>query len=489
MSRNHNKNNSDKRESLGITASKDEEFSEWYTQVIQKAGLADYTPVSGCIVFRPYSYAIWEKIQSFFDNKIKRSGVQNAYFPLLIPESLLNKEKEHVEGFSPEVAWVTHAGNSKLNEKLAIRPTSETIMYDSYRKWIRSYKDLPLRINQWNNVVRWEFKYAMPFMRTREFLWQEGHTAFATKEEADKEVLEILDYYAQIYEELLAIPVIKGRKTEKEKFAGADYTTSIEIFLPVGKGIQGATSHHLGQNFSKAFDISFSDKDCGKGYVWQNSWGITTRSIGILTIMHGDNKGLVLPPKIAPVQVVVVPIIFEKSKDKVIKNAQHIKKLLGKHSVILDDRTDYTSGFKFNEWELKGVPIRIEIGPKDLEKKQVILARRDTGDKKAVKILNLKKVVAETLMDIQESLFDKAKKSLDRSIVDIKDLKDFQRYASQEKMLRMKHCGNIKCEEAIKDNSGLKTLCIPFDQPEKVEGKCPHCGEPARYVVLFARSY
>ncbi|MBN2367934.1 proline--tRNA ligase, partial [Candidatus Woesearchaeota archaeon] len=413
----------EKKQTLGLTVKKDEDFSEWYTQVIQKADMADYSAVSGCIVFMANSYAIWEKIQAFLDGKLKKSGVRNAYFPLLIPESLLTREQEHVEGFTPEVAWVTHAGDSKLSEKLAVRPTSETIMYDSYSKWIRSYNDLPLRLNQWCNIVRWEFKHAMPFIRTREFLWQEGHTVFATKEESDKEVLEILEYYRQTFEDVLAIPVIPGKKTNIEKFAGADYSTALETFLPVKKAIQGATSHSLGQNFSKAFDISFIDDSGEKKHGWQNSWGFTTRSIGIMIIMHGDDKGLVLPPRVAPIKAVIVPILFDKTKDKVLKKAKELKKTLSKHEVMLDDREGYTPGWKYNEWELKGVPLRIELGPKDIDNKQVVVVRRDTGKKETVKWTQLKKKVDELLEDIQKSMYKKAKKNIEESIVRVKDWK------------------------------------------------------------------
>ncbi len=478
-----------KRENMGVTASYKDNFSEWYTQVIQKSELADYTAVSGCIVYRPYSFEIWETIKEDFDKKIKKSGVKNAYFPLLIPESLLTKEQEHVEGFTPEVAWVTHAGSSKLNEKLAVRPTSETIMYDSYSKWIRSHNDLPLRLNQWCNIVRWEFKHATPFLRGREFLWQEGHTVFAAKQEADKEVLEMLDYYADIHENLLAVPVIKGKKTESEKFAGADYSASIETFFPMGKAIQVCTSHHLGQNFSKAFGIKFADEDGENRYGWQNSWGMTTRSIGITIIMHGDDKGLVLPPKVAPIQAVIIPILFDDTKDKVLKKAADIKKQLNKSRVHLDSRESYSPGWKFNEWELKGVPVRIEIGPRDIEKKQAIVARRDTGEKFSVKFSSLKKYVEKLLVQIQLDMYKKAKKRIDDSLVKVKDWQGFKKAAKEKRWIKAMHCGSEKCEMEIKDKTqGIKTNCIPFDQPKKL-GKCIHCSKPAKYEVLFSKSY
>ncbi|MBN2422919.1 proline--tRNA ligase [Candidatus Woesearchaeota archaeon] len=476
-------------QTLGLTVTRENNFSEWYTQVIQKAELADYTKVSGCIVFRPYSYAIWEKTKDFLDKKLKKSGVKNVYFPLFIPESLLCKEEEHVEGFSPEVAWVTQAGNSKLSEKLAVRPTSETIMYDTYAKWVRSHNDLPLRLNQWCNIVRWEFKYAVPFLRTREFLWQEGHTVFATKKEADEEVREILDYYASVYEDLLAIPVIKGKKSQKEKFAGADYTTSVEVFLPNGKAIQGATSHCLGQNFSKSFEISFLDRDEKRKHPWQNSWGFTTRSIGIMIMMHGDDKGLVIPPNVAPTQIVIIPILFKKNKETVLKAANEIKKSLNKYEVYLDDREAYSSGWKFNEWELKGVPIRIEIGPRDIEKKQAILARRDTGEKKPVPFKKIKDEVKKTLEDIQKNLFKKALECREQAKVTVTSWDEFMRAAENKKLIYAMHCGETECEDWIKDKTkGVKSLNMPFDAKEP-EGNCVHCGKKAKYWMFFGKSY
>jgi prolyl-tRNA synthetase len=479
----------EKKQTLGISAKKDEDFSEWYTQVIQKAELADYTPVSGCIVFRPNSYAMWEKIQSFLDTKFKKSGVKNAYFPLLIPESLLTREKEHVEGFTPEVAWVTRAGDTELAEKLAVRPTSETIMYDSYAKWIRSHNDLPLRINQWNSVLRWEFKHAVPFLRTREFLWQEGHSVFATQNAADAEAREILDYYTQTFEEMLAVPIVKGTKTEKEKFAGALYSLACETFLPMGKSIQAATSHCLGQNFSKAFNITFQDKNKETQFGWQNSWGFTTRSIGIMIIMHGDDKGLVVPPNVAPVQIAIVPILFEDSKKDVLKKAKELKRALKKHAVILDDREGYSPGFKFNEWELKGVPIRIEIGPRDLANNQVTVVRRDTGVKEQIILTDVKTRIPVLLEDIQAHLFLKAKKRIDDSIIDVNTWEEFKKAESEKRWIRASHCGQKDCEQKIKDETdGVKSNCIPFDQPGEL-GKCVKCDQPAKYKVMWSKSY
>ena len=484
--------NNSKKSELGITVSKNKDFSDWYTQVIQKAELIEYSPVSGCMVLRPYAYAIWETVQDFMDKEIKKMGVQNAYFPMLIPESLLKKEQEHVEGFNPEVAWVTQHGGTKFDEKLAIRPTSETIMYDSYKKWIRSYKDLPLRLNQWCNIVRWEFKHPVPFLRTREFLWQEGHTAFATRKEAEKEVLDILNLYARVFEELYAVPMLRGRKSEAEKFAGAVYTDSVETFMPNGKAIQGGTSHFLGQNFSKAFDISFLDNDGKKQYVYQNSWGLSTRSIGVMIAVHGDDKGLVLPPRIAPVHIAIVPILYSNKptvNDKILKLAKSMKKEFKTLKVELDDRDEYSPGFKFNYWELRGVPLRIEIGPNDLEKKQVVLVRRDTGVKEAVHEDELVVKAIKLLGDIQDNLYNNAKKFLAKSIVKVKSLAEFKKAISKGKIAFAQWCNTKECEAHIKDQTGAKSLNIPFKQPA-VKGNCfCGCGKKAEKMVYFAKSY
>jgi len=475
---------------IGITVKKADDVSEWYQQVIQKAELADYTNVSGCIVFRPRSYAIWEKVQEYFNKELKKRGIKNAYFPLLIPESLLKKESEHVEGFTPEVAWVTMSGDTQLAERLAIRPTSETIMYDSYSKWIHSYKDLPLRINQWANVVRWEFKNPVPFLRTREFLWQEGHTVFATQKEAEDEVKDIIELYRQLFEDLFAIPMLTGKKSEKEKFAGAVYTTSIETFMPIGKAIQGGTSHFLGQNFSKAFGIEFLDEKGEKQLGWQNSWGISTRSIGVMIMFHGDDKGLVIPPNVAPTHAVVVPIYFEKDKDIVLKEAKKIADSIKGLDIIFDDRGDYTPGYKFNDWELKGVPVRIEVGPRDIEKKQVVMVRRDTGEKLFVPIAEVNTKLKSLLKDIQKNLLDKAKAFLKSTIVEVKSWDEFLKAINDKKMVRAPWCAETECEDWIKDKAqGVKSINIPFDQPKKISDKCAHCGKPAKCVAYFAKSY
>lgn len=480
----------EKKEQIGITVKKDKDFSEWYTQVIQKADLIEYTPVSGCYVFRPRSYAVWTAIQQFFDKKIKSIGVENAYFPLFIPESLLKKESAHVAGFTPEVAWVTQGGDSKLSERLAVRPTSETIIYDAFKKWIRSHRDLPLKVNQWCSVVRWEFKNPVPFLRTREFLWQEGHTAHAAKESAEKEVLQVLEFYREVFEDLLAIPVIKGRKSEQEKFAGALYTTSVETFVPSGKAIQCATSHCLGQNFSRAFGIDFLDEKGSKQLAWTNSWGVSTRSIGIMTMMHSDDKGLVVPPRVAPLQVVIVPILFEDSKEKVLKEAEKVKESLEKHcSVKLDAREECSPGWKFNDWELKGVPLRIEIGPRDVEKKQVVVVSRDTGIKKLVSLKELAKFIECELEAMHHRLFKKAQSFIEKNTVQAKNWGEFSKAVKEKKLIKAFWCSNGSCEDSIKDKTeGVKIITIPFDQPKKL-GDCILCKKPAQILALFAKSY
>src|SRR3989344_2165735 len=469
----------------GITVSKEKDFSEWYTQVIQKAELADYTKVSGCMVIKPYAYAIWEKIVEIVDDKIKKMEIKNVYFPLFIPESLLNKEKEHVKGFNPEVAWVTHAGNTKLNERLAVRPTSETIMYDSYAKWIRSWRDLPLRLNQWNSVVRWEFKHSTPFLRTREFLWNEGHTVFATKEEAEKECIEILNMYYNIVKDHLALYGVKGKKTDKEKFAGAEYTLSIEYFMPNGKAIQGPDSHFDGQNFAKAFNIKFLDKDEKEKYVWQNTWAISTRMIGVLIAVHGDDKGLVLPPKIAPTKVVIVPILFSKDKNKVINYCKSIEKKLSKFDVMMDLR-DYSVGWKYNEWELKGVPLRIEIGPNEIKKKQVVLYRRDNHKKENVKVTSLIKKIQNTLKEIQNNLYEKSKKLFESNLIEANSSRDFEKAIEDGKFVKAYWCGNNDAEEKIKEK-GAKILNIPLEQPKKLGMSLYYPERKSVHMVYIAK--
>jgi len=479
----------DKKEDLGVSAKKSEDFNEWYNQVVLKADLIEYSLVSGCIVLKPNSYSIWENIQKIFDAKIKSSGHRNCYFPMFIPESLLNRESKHIEGFSPEVAWVTRAGNTELKEKLAIRPTSETIMYESYSKWIRSWRDLPLLLNQWNSVVRWEFKHAKPFLRTREFLWQEGHTAHATKEDAEREVMQQLFEYTDLIESYLAIPVVSGKKTENEKFAGADYTTTVEALMPDGKALQMGTSHMLGQNFAKVFDIKFLDTDEQSKYVYQTSWGLSTRTIGALIMVHGDDKGIVLPPRIAPTQIVIIPILFKETKESVIAKSKEImKKLKMKHSVEIDLRDGYTPGWKFNEWELKGIPLRIEIGPKDIESEQIVAVRRDTNEKINIKFKDIEKKIEHLLEEIQNDLFKKAKDFLAKSTVEVHSMDAMKKAISEKKMAKAQFCCETECELKIKELSEVTCRCIPFEQ-KPAEGNCVQCNSKAKSWALFARNY
>ncbi|MBN2203135.1 MAG: proline--tRNA ligase [Candidatus Aenigmarchaeota archaeon] len=475
-------------EELGITVKKKENFDEWYIQTILRSELADYSDVSGCLILRPDAYFIWEQIQKYTDKEFKKVGIKNVYFPLFIPEKLLNREKEHVEGFNPEVAWVTYAGERELDERLAVRPTSETIMYPSYSKWIRSWRDMPLRFNQWNNVVRWEFKHAVPFLRTREFLWNEGHTVFATEKEALAEQEEIVNIYKNITENVLAIPSIIGNKTEKEKFAGAVFTIAFEHMLPDGRAIQGPDFHHDGQKFAKAFDITFLDKKKERKYAWQNTFAISTREIGVMISLHSDDKGLVLPPKVALTQVVIVPIYKTENRNDVLKEARKIENTLSDFRTQVDDRDGVSPGFKFNEWELKGVPIRLEIGPKDIEKKQVVLVRRDTGKKSIVKINNISKEIENLLDGIHSNLLENAKKIMENHTHIAKNYDDLKEIIKTKMgMVKVCWCGEKKCEEKIKEDTTAKIITIPLKQ-ENVN-KCICCGKKAKYSVLVAKTY
>jgi prolyl-tRNA synthetase len=476
----------------GVTFKKSEDFSEWYTEVVLKSEMADYAPIKGCMILREHSYAIWEKIQEVFNKKIKETGHNNVYFPMFIPESYLKKEGEHFEGFVPEVAWVTEGGSTPLEEKLAIRPTSETIMYATFAKWIRSWRDLPLKINQWCNIVRWETKATKPFLRTREFLWQEGHTVHATAEEAEKEVFYALGEYKDLVETYLAIPVLVGKKTDSEKFAGALYTTTMEAMMPDGKALQMGTSHNLGQNFAKVFDITFIGEDEKKHEVWQTSWGITTRLIGAVVMVHGDDKGLVLPPKVAPVQVVIVPIPYKGAEPAAIAaKAKEICTALKQKgiAVVLDDREEYTPGWKFNHWELKGVPIRIEIGPRDLKQQQVMMARRDTGQKMAFKETEVVSTVEQLLVEIQHNLYAKARIDLENKIMAVQDYEEFKNtLKTKGGFIKAAWCGRATCEATIKDETGATIRLRPFEK-EEPKSPCVGCGEKAEEAVYFARSY
>jgi prolyl-tRNA synthetase len=478
----------EKKSQEGLTVKKEENFSEWYQQLVLKSKLADYSEVSGCMVFRPLSFAIWEKIKEECDKEFKKIGVKNVYFPVFIPEKLLSKEAEHVKGFAPEVAWVTETGNTKLNERLAIRPTSETIIYPSYSKWIRSWKDLPVKCNQWVNVVRWEFNNPVLFFRTREFLFNEGHTAFATEKEALEEGPKIRDAYEKVIREFMALPGMYGRKTESEKFAGAVFSEKWHYFLPNGRVIEGPCFHHDGQNFAKAYDIKFLDKDEKEKFAWQNTWAISTRMLGTMFAIHSDDKGLVLPPKIAENKIVIIPILFDNTKEKILKEAVKIEKELKAFSPVLDEREDYTPGRKFSEWELKGIPIRIEIGPKDLEKKQVTIVKRNDSKKLAVKITSLKKEITKILDEIQEEMFKKAEKLLHSGILKAETKKEMVEGIKEKKMVLIPMCNSEKCEESLKEETGgAKTLFI--DSKKADSKKCTICGKSADYMIYVGKTY
>jgi len=468
-----------------------EDFSRWYTDVIAAAELADYAPVKGCMIIRPNGYAIWEKMQQALDAMFKDTGHQNAYFPLFIPESFLHKEAEHVEGFAPEVAVVTHAGGEKLEEPLIVRPTSETIIWHSYRNWIQSYRDLPLLINQWGNVVRWEMRTRL-FLRTTEFLWQEGHTAHATYEDAEEETLRMLGVYRRFAEEHMALPVIEGRKTDREKFAGAHHTYSIEAMMGDAKALQSGTSHHLGQNFAKAFDVTFQTQEGTREFVYATSWGLSTRMIGALIMAHGDDNGIVIPPRLATTQVVVVPI-FRKPEER-----ERVMEVVGKFTLRfkpagigfkVDDRDQYSPGWKFNDWEKRGIPLRIEVGPKDLERNQVVLARRDNGQKQNASQEGLERTVRDMLETIQSSLYERAREFREKHTHRVDDYKKFLEILDADGGFLWCHwCGSGECEERIKDETKATIRCIPM-KAEPEEGKCILCGGRSERRVIFARAY
>lgn len=468
------------------------DFSRWYVEIIQKAELADYAPVKGMMVIRPYGYAVWERIQCLVDDRIKKSGHSNAYFPLFIPESFLQKEAEHLEGFAPEVAWVTHGGEEELEERLAVRPTSEAIIGNMYAKWIKSWRDLPVLINQWANIVRWE-KVTRPFLRTTEFLWQEGHTAHESFEEAQDETLMILSLYKEFVENELAIPVISGKKSEREKFAGALETFAIEAMMSDGKSLQMGTSHNLGQQFSKVFNIRFEDRNQKLQYVWQTSWAVSTRLIGALVMAHGDDSGLKFPPNIAPVQVVIVPISTGNWKENVLPLARNIEKKLGEEGlrVKLDEREEFTPGWKFSEWEMRGVPLRVEIGPKDIEKKQVVIVRRDTGKKENVTQASMNRKVPEILREIQKNMFEMALKFQQENTHEVKDYEEFKAIMESKKgFIKVFWCEDQVCEEKIKEETMATIRVILLDQDKKAaRGKCVFCQKPTETIVYFGRAY
>ncbi len=466
------------------------DYSRWYTDVVLQAKLADYSPVKGAMVIRPNGYAIWEMIQQNLDRMFKETGHVNAYFPLLIPESFMRKEAEHVEGFSPECAIVTIGGGQELEERLYIRPTSETIIWSMYKKWIMSYRDLPILINQWANVMRWELRTRL-FLRTSEFLWQEGHTAHAAYQEAEEEALKILKIYKTFAEEYLAIPVIAGKKSEAEKFAGALHTYSIEAMMQDRKALQAGTSHNLGQNFAKAFDVKFQDKDGKLQYVWATSWGVSTRLVGALIMTHADDNGLVLPPKIAQRQIVIVPIWRgEEEKKQVLAYANEVKETLGKEfTVILDDRDQYKPGYKFAEWELQGIPVRLEIGPKDVAKNGMVMVRRDLMKKEFIPKNGVLETVRGTLERMQKEMLENARKFQQEYTHIVDDYKEFKKTIEEEGGFVKSHwCANPECEAKIKDDTKATIRNIPFDREEE-KGKCIICGSESEGRVIFAKAY
>jgi prolyl-tRNA synthetase len=482
-------------EKLGITVKKTEDFSEWYTQVVLKAELADYSSGKGFIVIRPNGYDIWENIKVFFDSEIKKTGHRNAYFPTLIAESLLKKEAEHFSGFVPEVFWVTRSGNTELSEPFAVRPTSETVIHDSMKSWIRSWRDLPLLLNVWNSVLRAEIKSTKPFIRTSEFLWQEGHTAHSNEPEAEKEVMAILALYKRVVEEMLAIPAIPGKKSDKEKFVGAVYTTTLESIMPDGRALQMGTSHHLGQNFSKPFEIRFLGEDGEMHFVWHTSWGISWRLLGALIMVHGDDKGLLLPPRIAPIQAVIIPILFSagETSESVMRKCDEVRATLQSAGirVFVDSRENYTPGWKFNDWELKGVPLRIEIGPRDLASGSAVLVRRDGGKKEITKLEGIVESVSLKLEDIQNSLWNKANDLLQSKTSDASTFEELERLLDDKGgFVRAFWCESRACEDKIKDKTGADIRVIPFEQAKDIDkSECVFCGKNAKYLVYFARAY
>ena len=475
---------------LGITVKKDQDLSEWYTQVVTKAQLADYSSAKGFMVLMPYGYSIWEKIKEDFDKKIKAIGHKNAYFPLLIPERLLKTETEHFSGFTPEVFWVTHSGDSELAEKLAVRPTSETIIYESYSKWVKSWRDLPLLINVWNSVVRAEITSTRPFLRTTEFLWQEGHTVHETEKEAEEEVMTILGIYTKLVEEELAIPILVGKKTDREKFKGAVYTTTMEAMMPDGKALQMGTSHHLGQKFSVPFEIKYLGRDEKEHYGWTTSWGISWRLIGATILSHGDDRGLVLPPRIAPTQVVIIPIYYkETDQGDISKEAKHLCSQLEQIGIraFVDDRAQYTPGWKYHEWEMKGIPLRVEIGPKDLQSKQVTIVRRDTRQKIAVNGLEAKAKVSTILDEIQSHLYERAKTSLEGLTTTASNMQSFKKVLEGKGGFIKAFLSDDSCEEKIKIETGATVRVVPMKTTK--QGNCVYCGADGSNEVYFARSY
>jgi prolyl-tRNA synthetase len=465
--------------------SMEEDFAQWYTDVVKKAELIDYSSVRGCMILRPNGYSIWENIQKELDRRFKETGVENVYMPMFIPESLLQKEKDHVEGFAPEVAWVTHGGLEPLQERLCVRPTSETLFCDFYANIVQSYRDLPKLYNQWCSVVRWE-KTTRPFLRSVEFLWQEGHTIHATAEEAEERTILMLNVYADFCEQILAIPMVKGKKTDKEKFAGAKATYTIEALMHDGKALQSGTSHNFGDGFAKAFDIQYTDKENKLQYAHQTSWGMTTRLIGALIMVHGDDSGLVLPPKIAPTQVMIIPIA--QHKEGVLEKAAELKEKLGEFRVKVDD-TDKSPGWKFSEQEMRGIPIRIEIGPKDIEANQAVIVRRDTREKIVASLDSLPETVSEVLDTMQKEMLERARNHRDSHTSSAADFEEFKdAVANKPGFVKAMWCGDRACEDAIKEQTGATSRCMPFEQEELAE-TCVCCGKKAKSMVYWGKAY
>ncbi len=466
--------------------SMDEDFSQWYTDVVLKADLADYSSVRGCMIIKPYGYALWENIQKELDRRFKATGHENVYMPLFIPESLLQKEKDHVEGFAPEVAWVTHGGEEKLTERLCVRPTSETLFCQHFASVVKSYRDLPKLYNQWCSVVRWE-KTTRPFLRTMEFLWQEGHTVHATAEEAKEETIRMLNVYAEFCEDFLAIPVIKGKKTDKEKFAGAIETYTIESMMHDGKALQSGTSHNFGDKFARAFNIQYTDRNNQLKYVHETSWGMSTRIIGAVIMVHGDNNGLVLPPKVAPTQLVIIPV--SPHKEGVPEKAREVFQRLSGIVRAKIDESDRMPGWKFAEYEMRGVPLRLEIGPRDLEKEQAVLVRRDNREKIIVPLAELESRVPQVLEQLQQSLFEKAKRMMDSRIYTAGSMEELESTAANlPGFIKSMWCGSRECEDLIKDRTGMTSRCIPFEQ-EKLSDRCVCCGKEAKHMVYWGKAY
>ena len=466
--------------------SMEEDFAQWYTDIVKKADLIDYSSVRGCMVIRPYGYAIWELIQKQLDERFKASGHENVYMPMFIPEGLLQKEKDHVEGFAPEVAWVTHGGSEKLQEKLCVRPTSETLFCEHYANIVQSYRDLPKLYNQWCSVVRWE-KTTRPFLRSLEFLWQEGHTAHATAEEAETETINQLNEYADFCEKVLAIPVIKGKKTEKEKFAGAHSTYTIESLMHDGKALQSGTSHNFGDGFAKAFGIQYTDKNNSLQYVHQTSWGVSTRLIGGLIMVHSDNNGLVLPPKVAPIQAVIIPVM--QQKEGVLEKANDVKEVLSKVCRVKIDDSDKSPGWKFSEYEMKGVPVRIELGPRDIQNGQAVLVRRDTRDKITVNISDLETEVLRLLDTIQADLLNRALAYRESKTSSASNMTEFEKILEENSgFIKAMWCGDESCENEIKEKTGATSRCMPFEQ-EHISDTCICCGKPAKTMVIWGKAY